>query len=403
MRRPLPWSSAAYWVLASHMVLGLFAFPHFAAASAGTGALYVAIGLILFGAIVLYSVLGLLGRFPGQTVVEIQRHVLTKPLTAIIHVLCAFLLTGVLAASHALFADLMATVVLQRTPKIVIALAAGLMALYGAWHGPHSLTRTLQILMPVSAALLIGAFVAALFNARWLQLIPHWTGAELIGRGIWKESYTMLALYQLLIVFGWLDVRRARPWAWGGYAVNSLVLFLCLAASIGALGVPLTAQSTWPGALAIRVVSAPGFLVERFGYMIILLWPIAHVLFQATLLLACAVGTVQSLGLPHRYLRPLMITAMTLSLILSSLFHNSAQAFAILQRYGLPLIWALILGVTWLTWALAAARKMEGPPLETWRAPQGWPEWAPPMGVPPGTTATGRQIEGESRRQPPLG
>lgn len=403
IRQPLPWSSAAYWVLASHMVLGLFAFPRFAASIAGNGAPYVALGLVLFGALILYSVLGLLSRFPGQTVVEIQRRVLGKPLTGVIHVLCSFLLTGILAASHALFADLIATAVLQRTPEMVIAFFAGLVTLYGAWHGPHTLTRTLQVLMPVSAFLLILAFLAAFLNARWLQLIPHWTGVQAIGMGIWKESYTMLALYQLLIVFGWMDVRRARPWAWGGYAVNSLILVLCLGASIGALGVPLTAQSSWPAALAIRMVTAPGFIVERFGYMVILIWPIAHVLFQATLLLACSVGAVQSLGLSHRFLRPIMTASMALSLLIASFFHNSTQVFFLLQRFGLPLVWILILSVMWITWGLAVLRKMEGPPVEAWRAPQGWPEWAPPLGVPPGTTSMGRHVEGETRHRPPLG
>lgn len=400
MKQPLPAQSLLFWSLPSFLGLGLFEFPRFLASAAERGGLYPVLGLLLTELAAVWMMIRLAARFPGQTIVEIQRRLFGRTITLIITMVHQLYLVVTLAAVYVIFSNLLTTVVLQRTPVAAVAAALALAALYAAWHGPHALGRGLQLIVPIAVGLLFVAIGLAMSNVRRIQVIPQWPGWRPAFRGAVGASYLLFGVPSLMIFLGWADMKKARPWIYAGWATNALVVVFVYVVVVGTLGVRATSEIIWPSAITIKVISLPGFVIERVGYLVVILWTTVEVAFTAVAGLATTVAIAQATDLRANRFRWLLAFVVLAPISAAFANINPEQVYSLVQRY---LVWfgmVALLTIPALTLAVAVLKRASGPPIWTWRTPTDWQEWDLPTGTPPGTLPTGGMKRGtpSSRR-----
>ena len=286
-----------WWAAASFLGLGRFTFPRDLVASAGMGAAYAffLVCAVAYGSSLL--ILGLMRRHPGWTAIEIAAASLGWA-GRIFESLMGAIMLLVLAEGYRLFVFLLHESTLPHTPGWALLVLAAVATAYGMAVGVLPVSRTLQFLVPLLAAISVVGFVPALANVRVAFLIPHWTGWRREITGVYRGSFILAGLQCLFIYSGFArQPGRLRREVLAGVTLNMAILAFVFVTTMGSFGADAMPLVSWPAPMIARAIDLHGFYLERIGYISMIAVIGAIVLFLIETTLVTAIAFTQTLAL----------------------------------------------------------------------------------------------------------
>lgn len=253
------------------------------------------------------------------------------------------------------FAEALITAILPETPISVITATLFAVALYGAYLGLETISRTAWILLPwIGGGMLLGGILTLPYS-RPEQILPLWgRGLEvLLQRGITGTGHFSELLLILVIRPYLVKPDRAVSLVLGALFLSAVTMGAVTAQLIMVFPMPAGEGLPFPLLSTVRLVLLGRFL-QRVEAAYVLVWVISGMLKMALVLYAAAVLSGRALRVPvHRpLLFSLALLAFSLSFVPRSLVEAVQWEALVFRETVVPgLVGLLVLVV-----ALAAAR-----------------------------------------------
>lgn len=337
--------------------------PFLAIEVAGHDAWLSAVPATLFGLAVIFLVVVLGRRFPGETLVGIAHRVLGKPLGLLVSAAYAWWFISISALTARGFAELIHTVILPRTPLIVVLGSVVLVTAMNVRGGIEVIARVNQLLIPFVLAF-IG--VLAVLSIRDLKpenwqpvlengLPPLLKGAY-IAAGFFGEG-----IVGLMMVLPFLNRPSQAPRAmWLAILAVGLLMMSTTFWYVGVMGADLAGRLPFSPVEIARFVSIAEFL-ERMEALTVAFWVLANFAKLSIWYYAAVTAAAEVLGL--RDWRPL---TWPIGLFIGEFsihfFRNQTDFFAFIRYSSTPymVLFEVVLPV--ILWAVAWARGLRTRP-----------------------------------------
>lgn len=237
--------------------------------------------LIIVGGIVSTIVAFIITRlgnlFPGETVVEYGKTLLTTPL-GIIYSL-GFILYFILfcAFEVRIFAEVLKQFLLDRTPTEVIAVTFLLTSAYMVRQGVSSLGRMAELLVPAMIIPYFLFLLPAMGQMQYDNLLPVLRTSPLkllTGVPVVTTSYLGFELVLLLQPY------MKRPKDAGKAMLIAMPLIMVfymvvVVLTVSVLGIPEVKKLIWPSLTIFRLVKVPGAFIENIHGFIMSIWVVS--------------------------------------------------------------------------------------------------------------------------------
>lgn len=222
--------------------------PKIAVAQVGRNGYILPIIAILFGLIYTFCIIGLTKMFPGDTLVEFMPKILPSFIAYIIIIVFAIKVIVMTGLEIRMFGEMIAKVLLPRTPLSVIILAMLLAVAYLVKSGAEATGRMAEILMYFVFSPLFIVFVLIAGEADYRQIMPFFqTDAVSIGRGAFLVSLSFMPIEFMLMMTGVMKrpekATRATIVAIIVVAILEAIIILLTIATIGIVEVD---HQIWP-------------------------------------------------------------------------------------------------------------------------------------------------------------
>ncbi len=274
----------ALMVTAAYLGFGIFQFPLELVKDGGPDAFY---SLLLEYAAAMGG-LWLMFRanrvVPGETMTGFGAKVLHPLVHWPLSILTIALHTALAASLVANFGFVMTAFFLPDTPDWVVRLALVATCLYMAWFDTPSLARTIQILLPLT-------MVLTLLLA--LLLVPKMTsGYAVIPSASIHVLPILYAAYRSFYIFQGFEVsvtlypymrpperRRGEKYALWAMAFICVWFLIGFALVLGVEGPYFLVHLLWPPVSAMRLINVSGFIINKLGLLVIVMWGVFTLLF----------------------------------------------------------------------------------------------------------------------------
>lgn len=317
-----------------------------------------AIPMTLFGLGIALLTLALGRRFPGKTLIGIIYTVLGKPIGFVVGASYVwwFITLGTLTARG--FAELINTMILPRTPMIVVLGSIILVTATAVRSGIEVMVRTMQVVIPALLAFLGVLGILSLRDVNAQNLLPvleNGVRAPLQGAYV-RAGFFGECIVGLMMVLPFLNRREQAP-----QVLIAPVCFLGLLGLtsslwyISVLGPEVAGRLAFPAAEIARFISIAAFL-ERLEALAVALWMLVNfaklgVWYYA----ATALGEL--LDLPD--FRPL---TWPVGLVIAEfsvyMFSNQTEFFDFIRFSATPYMALFELLIPLLLWAAASGRRI---------------------------------------------
>jgi len=302
------------------------------------------------GIVVILLVTELGRRFPGKTLIEYLQDILGSWIGKTIGILYVVFIIHTNGIIIREFSELLNTMLMPRTPDLVLNATIVLLASYAVRSGLEVIARLLELILPpilvLYTAILFFGLAKADFN-RLLPILENGIKPVLLG------SVTPSAWRGEVVIFGMFLPYLAKPLKGRTLGVWSAIIlgaFLVGDALINtALFGASTARLVFPTFNIPSMVLLGGFL--RVDVILIVLWLPAMLMKIALFYYAAVLGTAQILKLkdykPVTLPIGIILTALSIlsaenSVALSTYFIIGYPPFAYLFEWVIPLILLLI-------------------------------------------------------------
>ena len=234
--------------------------------------------LIIGGAVLtcIYTVIiTFLGKmFPGQTIVEYSKVILTKPIGII---LCLILVIQVVLFAGfelRIFGELVKQVLLYRTPIEMIMIVMLFTIVYLTRRGYEERGRFAEIVIFISLIPILSVLLTSLPDIEAHNLAPFFTVKyKEFFSGSYFVSIMMVGIEVLYIGIAYLKnpekVTRAAISAIIFVTIINLLIFFV---TIGIFGAEETKRQIWPLMTIMQVVELPGAFIHRQDALMMSFW-----------------------------------------------------------------------------------------------------------------------------------
>ncbi|MEW6045998.1 MAG: endospore germination permease [Bacillota bacterium] len=318
-----------------------------------------AIPMTLFGLGISLLTLALGRRFPGKTLIGIIYTVLGKPIGFVVGASYVWWFVTVGALTARGFAELINTMILPRTPMIVVLGSITLVTATAVRSGIEVMVRTMQVVTPAFLAFLGVLGILSLRDVNAQNLLPvleNGVRAPLqgayVGAGFFGES-----IVGLMVVLPFLNRREQAPqaliapiWFLGLLGLTSSLWY------ISVLGPEVAGRLAFPAAEIARFISIAAFL-ERLEALAVAFWMLANFAKLGVGYYAAATALGELLDLPD--FRPLTWPVGLLIAEFSvHLFSNQTEFFDFIRFSATPYMALFELLIPLLLWAAASGRRI---------------------------------------------
>lgn len=295
------------WVVISYGGLGYVVYPRLLYQHAGSAAFYSLLLGIAASFLCVHLNAMAAAVLPGKSLAQLAKAVLGRwggiafEAGPFLHQL------AMVAASLRLLGDLIHTSILPRTPPWAIILCASAVILYVAFAGLEPATRMFQFWVPSLCAFsLITVFITiASFDPVLAR--PHFVSWGAVWSGFVNHFYMYGGIATLSMVLAYTDVPRTMRWLHAGVTVNSILLLTAFLSVATTLGPFIAMETEWPVNSAMRLADLPGFVLERVGWPMLLVYTMYMVIFQAGVILIGGVGMTHLFDLPEERFRYFLV------------------------------------------------------------------------------------------------
>ncbi len=307
---------------------------------------------------IVYAYMGL--RFPGQNFIQYSVTILGKPFGRVLGLM--FPLFFLLAASNLMKAIgiLLSTMILPKTPMIVILTLGYLLIAYALKKGIEVVARVSEILSPIYLISFILLFITIIPSVKMDSLKPQLAEGfyPIISGSLLIWSFIgiciMMAMY-IPISNSPSDGFKAKFIAvsLGAFVISILVTF-----SIGVFGSEQAGNMINPGLQLVRVVS-----IRNINVRLDAIWFIiaigAGILTSANLIWASSLGISQIVGLSTHKAMIYPVTLLAFVISMTS-FHSSRELLNF-SLYVFPLIGVFVeIGLEMFLFIMALFLKKRG-------------------------------------------
>lgn len=277
----------ALMIVAAYIGLGIFKFPLALVKDGGTNAFY-SLGLECLAALGgLWLIFQANRVSPGETMTGFGAKVLHPIIRWPLSILTLAVHAGLGATTVSNFGFVMTAFFLPDTPAWVVRLLLVLTCLYMAWFDAPTLARTVQILLPLT--MLLTLLLA-------LLLVPRMTsGYAVIPSASIHVLPLLYAAYRGFYIFLGFEVSVTlypflRPperirgekyalWAMGFTCIWFMIGYTLV---LGVEGPYFLVHLLWPPVSAMRLINVTGFIINKLGLLVIVMWGIFTLLFVST-------------------------------------------------------------------------------------------------------------------------
>lgn len=333
-----------------------------AAAAMGSNG-YLAVPLsLLFNLPMVFAILALQRRFPGQTVTEYAPLIIGRVPALILNIGLLAFTYGSIGLVTRDTTTMIATYLLNRTPLWAILLLGFSSGLYLVYKGVESVARACSFVFVPAVVLLTALFAAGLVNVDTRHVLPVFTpGVGPYFRGSLCLAHLFLPLVYLQFLLAFVKpgkgVYKSVFWAMG---ITAFVVFVQVFGAIGTFGPVGIRRYVWPPMEYVHVVDLPVLLLEQLGPVMIIVWQV---------LMFCAMNFGYA-GIAFgfsRMVKRLSYKACVLALspigFIVSLLPTNIVRLREIEHFFLNAGIAVSFYPV-LLWVFAAIRRKEAPPIE---------------------------------------
>ncbi|MCL6610801.1 MAG: spore germination protein [Peptococcaceae bacterium] len=211
-------------------------------------------------------------RFPGQTLIQYLQAVLGTWPGRIAGFLYFFFFVHTNSVIVREFGELLVSVVMPRTPLVVVHLVMILICAWAVRGGLEVLARTMEITFPVIIFLFLAAVILTARDMQFENLLPVLENGL---KPVIKASFPPIGWRGEIILLAMFLPYLAKPEAGGRCAVLAVVFIGLLLAADAAANTavfgPAVARMTFPTFSLVRQVSIANFL-ERIDAVLVAIW-----------------------------------------------------------------------------------------------------------------------------------
>ncbi len=352
----------ALLVLASYLGFGIFQFPLELVRDGGPDAFYALVLEILAALGGLWLTFRANRVQPGETMTGFATLVLHPIVRWPITILTVGIHVALGATLIGNFGFVMTAFFLPDTPDWVVRLTLVGACLYMAWFDTPTLARTVQILLPftVLLTLLLGLLLVPKMTSGY-AIIPSASIHVLpILSAAYRSFYIFLGFEVSVTLYPYLrspERARGEKYALWAMGFTGIWFIIGYALVLGVEGPYFLVHLLWPPVSAMRLINVTGFIINKLGLLVIVMWGIFTLLFVA-IRLWCLGHDVMPIfhQTSIKAYRLMLLGSGVIVYIGSSLFptvHALVRWFAayllpttVVYIYGVPLI--VLLGA-WIT------------------------------------------------------
>ncbi len=344
-----------------YIALCLFEFPRVLVTYADRDAIWALLFLTLTFSGFLFLNLRIAQLRPHEPAGASLRYYLGLPGALVARSMRILAHTGLAVVCLANFGLVMKTFFLPQTPPLAIDIAVLAAAVSMAWGGAAGLARTVEIF--ALPAVVITTAIAILTGS---EIRYPWAA---IPPGQFHILWILSGSYHTLFLFVGLDIVtdlfpyvlpeqrpravRAAHWMFVGMGLWFMFGLLITIATTGPFAI---SHIVWPPVSAMRLADVRGFLINKLGLLIIVLWGLFVQGFMATRLWGLAQGLSWYQWTPKPAFRYHggLIAFSAIILLISAQFPNVAVLEQFIENLAIPLFFIymvtfpLLIGAGWL-------------------------------------------------------
>lgn len=229
---------------------------------------------ILLGLVYVFFITSLTTSFPGLTFVEIVNSILPNWIANVLVLLLSIKLILSAGLELRLFGEMIAQIMLPKTPMSVIMIALILTAGYLVKSGAEATARMGELLILFIAVPLVIALLALIFNLSYGDLLPFFRVEPMeVAVGTVLTSVMFVPLEILLMLNGLMKDPSKSKLA-GKSAVitiglvQGLITLLCVAQN----GLDETQSQIWPAIVLMKSIGVSNATVENQEALMLIVW-----------------------------------------------------------------------------------------------------------------------------------
>lgn len=276
----------ALMVTAAYLGFGIFQFPLELVKDGGPDALYSLILEILAA----FGGLWLLFRAnriqPGETMTGFSHQVLHPMIRWPISVITIAIHSALGACLVSNFGFVITAFFLPDTPDWVIRLTLVATCLYMVWFDTPSLARTVQILLPMTMllTLLMGLLLVPKMTSGYAVIPSASIHVLPILYAAYRDFYVFLGFEVSVTLYPYIrppERALGEKYTFLAMGVVGAWFIIGYALVLGVEGPYFMVHLLWPPVSAMRLINVSGFIINKLGLLVIVMWGVFTLLFIA--------------------------------------------------------------------------------------------------------------------------
>lgn len=229
---------------------------------------------LIFGAIYIYCITGVTKNFPGDTLVEFAPKIVPKFVAYIIIIAFAIRIIITTGLELRMFGEMIAQVMLPKTPVIVIILMMLLATAYLVKSGMEATARMGEILIYFVFIPLAIVFFKILLGADYKQVMPFFqTNLKDIGWGGYYISLSFIPLEFMLMLTGLMQKpEKAKHATFTAIVIIAVLESIIILLTICSIGLGEVSRQIWPVLTLMQSIQNVGSIIQNQEILMMTGW-----------------------------------------------------------------------------------------------------------------------------------
>lgn len=254
--------------------VGVLSLPRMLAKSAGAdGWILIIIGGALAG-LLTFIISNVMKLYPGKTLPEFGRTLLTNPVADIISVIYAIYFIGLSGFLVRIFAEVVKMFLLADTPTEVIIVTMLLTTSYIARCGVEAIARMSLIMFPITIIVIILILITLLPSLDITNLFPMFrVGFKDIIKGVPDIFFSFIGFEYLFVYMAYVNKpKKSMKYNLISIGIVTFVYLVAFFMTLATFGVEELTHQLWPLLSMMKIIEIPGAFIENIEGVVMAVW-----------------------------------------------------------------------------------------------------------------------------------
>ncbi|RKD30919.1 GerAB/ArcD/ProY family transporter [Thermohalobacter berrensis] len=267
-------SQIVFILITTIVGVGILSLPSALVERVGSdGWISIIIGSILVSILVAIATI-LTSYYPGKTVIEFGREIVSTPVSDIISFLFIVYFVVISAFTVRIFAEVVKMFLLDKTPTEVIIMTMLFTVAYIVRGGIEGIGRMAEIILPVVILPLLLLFIAIIPDLDFTNLLPVFrTSFTDIVKTIPLTFFSFMGYELILFFMAYVDKpKNSTAKNIAAIVIVTLIYLIFFTVTLARFGQNEVRDLLWPSLSLVRSVDLPGFFIENVEAVVMGLW-----------------------------------------------------------------------------------------------------------------------------------